>query len=68
MNTKGEKFLIDEHGTRVAVVLDIEDYQRILEDHLEELEAIRQYDAAKTAVDEAIPLDQAVDEIRRGRK
>ena len=67
MNTRGEKFLIDEHGTRVAVVLDIEDYQRILED-LEELEAIRQYDAAKTAVDETIPLDQAVDEIRRGRK
>ena len=67
MNTKGEKFLIDEHGTRVAVVLDIKDYQRILED-LEELEAIRQYDEAKAAGDEAIPLDQAVDEIRRGRK
>ena len=67
MNTKGEKFLIDEHGTRVAVVLEIEDYQRILED-LEELEAIQQYDAAKAAGDEAIPLDQAVDEIRRGRK
>ena len=67
MNTKGEKFLIDEHGTRVAVVLDIKDYQRILED-LEELEAIRQHDAAKAAGDEAIPLDEAVDEIRRGRK
>ena len=67
MNTRGEKFLIDEHGTRVAVVLDIKDYQRILED-LEELEALRQYDAAKAAVDEAIPLDEAVDEIRRGRK
>jgi hypothetical protein len=48
-------------------VLDIRDYQRILED-LEELETIRQYDAAKAAGDEAIPFDKAVDEIRRGRK
>ena len=49
------------------MVLDIEDYQRILED-IEELEAIRQYDAAKAAADEAIPFDQAVDDIQRGRQ
>jgi hypothetical protein len=67
MTGKGEKFVVDEQGNRVAVVLDIEDYQRILED-IEELEAIRQYDAAKAAGDEAIPFDQAVDEIQRGRQ
>jgi hypothetical protein len=67
MNTTGEKFLVDEQGNRFGVVLDIRDYQRILED-LEELETIRQYDAAKAAGDEAIPFDKVVDEIRRGRK
>lgn len=34
---------------------------------LEELEAIRAYDAAKASGDEAIPLDQAVAEIERDR-
>ncbi len=38
------------------MLLDIEDYQKML-DELEELESIRQYDAAKSSDDEAIPFD-----------
>jgi hypothetical protein len=57
-----ERFIVDENGQRVGVLLDIEDYRRLLED-LEELEAIRAYDAAKASGDEAVPLEQALAEI-----
>jgi hypothetical protein len=62
MITPKERFIVDEKGQRVGVLLDIEDYRRLLED-AEELEAIRAYDAAKASGDEAIPLEQALAEI-----
>jgi hypothetical protein len=57
MITLKERFIVDENGQRVGVLLDIEDYRRLLED-VEELEAIRAYDAAKASGDEAIPLER----------
>jgi hypothetical protein len=54
-----ERFIVDENGRRLGVLLDIEDYQRLLEE-LEELEAIRAYDAAKASGDEVLPLEQAL--------
>lgn len=62
-----ERFLVDEEGHRVGVLLDIEEYQRILEE-LEELESIRAYDAAKASGDEAIPFEQALQEIKKSRE
>jgi mRNA interferase RelE/StbE len=50
-----ERFIVDENGKRIGVLLDIEDYHRLLEE-LEELEAIRAYDAAKASGDEVLPL------------
>ena len=50
-----ERFLVDEHGERVAVLLEIRDYEKLLEE-LEELEAVRAYDAAKESGDESIGL------------
>ena len=41
---------------------EIEDYRQLLED-VEELEAIRAYNAAKASGDEAVPLEQAFAEI-----
>ena len=61
-----KRFIVDEHGQRLGVLLDIEDYQRLLEE-LEELEAIRAYDAAKSSGDEVLPLEQALAEIEKGR-
>ncbi len=64
------QYLVDESGKRVGVVLDIEEYERMLEE-FEELEDIRAYDEAKAAIekheDEVIPLDQAMREIREGK-
>jgi PHD/YefM family antitoxin component YafN of YafNO toxin-antitoxin module len=61
-----ERYLVDGEGNRVAVVLDLETYRRLLEAE-EELEDIRAYDAAKSVNDEAIPFDQALAEIEAER-
>ncbi len=60
------QFVVDDSGKKTAVILDIEEYQELIDD-VEELEAIRAYDAAKAADDEAIPFEQAVAEIERDR-
>lgn len=62
MATK-EHFVIDENGTRTAVLIDVEYYQKLL-DALEELESIRAYDEAKESGDEIVSFDQAVQEIK----
>ena len=61
------RYVVDEKGERVGVILDMSEYQRILEE-LEELESIRAYDAAKTSKEKAIPFAQAVNEIEQQRK
>jgi hypothetical protein len=61
-----EKYVTDEKGSRIGVLLDVADYQQLLAD-LEELESIRAYDAAKASRDEAIPFEQAVAEIDKRR-
>ena len=61
-----KRFIVDENGHRIGVLLDIEDYQRLLEE-LEELEAIRAYDAAKASGHEVLPLEQALAEIEKDR-
>jgi PHD/YefM family antitoxin component YafN of YafNO toxin-antitoxin module len=65
MATK-EQYVIDKDGTRTAVLIDVEYYQKLL-DALEELESIRAYDAAKESGDEIIPFEQAVNEIESQR-
>jgi hypothetical protein len=61
------RFIVDDSGEKTAVILDIVEYERLLEE-AEELEALRAYDAAKAAGDEAIPFEQAVREIERERE
>ncbi|MBA2345536.1 MAG: hypothetical protein H0V83_10695 [Rubrobacter sp.] len=64
------RYLVDENGERVGVLLGIEAYERLIEE-LEELSDIRAYDEAKVEIkregDEAIPLEQAMREIREGK-
>jgi len=62
-----ERYIVDENGKRIGVLLDIEDYHRLLEE-LEELEALRAYDAAKASGDEVLPLEQALTEIEKDRQ
>ena len=68
MTTSTERFVVNDAGDKVAVLIDMADYVRLLED-LEELESIRAYDAAKADPHaESIPFEQAVREIERTRE
>ncbi len=61
-----QQYVVDEKGTRVGVILEIDEYEKLME-QLEELESIRAYDAATSSSDEVIPFDQAVREIEQER-
>lgn len=67
MAVRKERYVVDEEGHRIGVILDMAEYRKMIEE-LEELESIRAYDAAKASGDEAIPFEQAVDEIERHRR
>ena len=62
MDTIKEKFIVDENGNKVEVVLSIDDYNRILAE-IEEKEEIKAYDKAKSEDDEMLPFDSAMKEI-----
>lgn len=62
-----ERYLVDEHGQRIGVLIDWEVYQQLLE-AWEELQAIRAYDAAKASGETPIPLEQALKEIEQSRQ
>ena len=49
------------------LVIEIEEYEKLLEE-LEDAQALVEYHEAKASGETAIPLDQALDEIRRNRK
>jgi len=62
-----QHFVVDDSGKKTAVLLDIEEYEKLI-DEAEELEAIRAYDASKTIKHEALPFEQAVSEIERAQR
>ena len=66
MTSIAKKYLVDEKGDRVGVLLSLEDYQKLL-DELEKLESLRAYDSAKASGEEAIPFEQAIAEIEKDR-
>jgi len=67
MGLPAKTYIVDEKGERVGVLLDIEEYEAILE-QLEDLESIRAFDAAKASNEDAIPFEQAIGEIERERQ
>ncbi len=67
------RYVVNEDGERVGVILDIEEYERMVEE-LEEFEdilATQAYDEAKAEIergeDELIPWEQAKKEIGEER-
>ncbi len=55
MKSIDEKYVTNEKGERIGVILSMEDYQKVLE-QLEELECICAYDEAKASKDETVPF------------
>ncbi|MEM9271455.1 MAG: hypothetical protein AAGA80_00640 [Cyanobacteria bacterium P01_F01_bin.143] len=62
-----EKYITDSQGNRIGVLLDIEEYHKILAE-LEELETIRAYDNAIVSDDEEILFELAIAEIEKDRQ
>lgn len=61
------QFVTDNNGNKLAVILPIKDYNKMLDD-LEELEDIKLYDKAKQGNQEFIDAEQAFEEIEESRK
>ncbi len=66
MGALRQQFIEDKQGNRIAVLMPIDQYNKLLE-QLEEIDDIRAYDAAKAEEDEVIPFDQAANEIKKER-
>jgi PHD/YefM family antitoxin component YafN of YafNO toxin-antitoxin module len=64
------RYVVDENGKRVGVLLDIKEYERMIEE-LEELEDARTAAEVRAAIErgeeELIPFDQAMQEIEEGK-
>lgn len=61
------KLRANKKGQKISIELTVKEYEKLLDD-LEELDAIRAYDAAKASGETPIPFDQAVRQIERSRK
>ncbi len=67
MTPTDTRFVTDDAGQRIAVLIGLDRYRQLL-DALEEVDAIRAYDEAKSSGDESVPFEDAVREIERNRK
>lgn len=60
------QFVVDEKDSRQAVILTLDEWERILES-LEELDDIRAYDLAKAGPQERMPFEEAINASDRGK-
>ncbi len=65
--TQPTQFLTNEKGERIAVVISVEDYEKLIE-AVEDAEDVRAYDEAKASGEAPIPLEKALAENRLNRK
>ena len=61
------QFVTDNSGHKLAVILPIKEYNKMIEE-LEELEDIKLYDKAKQGKQEFVDAGQAFKEIEENRK
>ncbi len=59
-----EQYVVNQEGKRVAVILDIEEYNRLLE-WIADQEDNRAVEAALASGEQGMPLEQAIREIER---
>ncbi len=61
------QFLTNQEGEKIAVVIGIEEYEKLLQE-LEEIADVRAYDEANASGEIPAPFEEAVRRIERGRK
>ncbi|NBR15398.1 MAG: hypothetical protein EBQ94_06510 [Flavobacteriales bacterium] len=67
MHALNPKYIIDNTGKKISVVLPMKDFKAIMEE-LEELEDIKLYDEAKKSKEPSFPIDDAFKMIEAKRK
>jgi hypothetical protein len=60
------QFITNEKGERIAVIIAIDEYEKLLEE-LEDLADIRAFDEATASGETPIPLEEALARIRKER-
>ena len=61
------QFMVDKKGNKVAVVLPMKEYKKLLEAK-EELEDIIEFDKAFQRKQEFVPFEKAIEEIESSRR
>jgi hypothetical protein len=64
--TEPTQFITNKQGETIAVVISIEEYEKLLVE-LEDAEALREYHEAKASGETAVPLEEALERIERER-
>jgi len=67
MMKKPTRFLTNEKGEKIAVVIEMKEYEELLEE-LEDLQAVREYEEAKASGETPIPFDEAISRIEKKRR
>ncbi len=61
------QFITDKDGKKIAVILPIKDYNKMIED-LEDIEDVRLFDEAHQLNEPSIPIDKAFESIESERR
>lgn len=67
MLTINPKYITDQKGKKLSVVLSVEEFESMME-KIEEVEDVRLYDQAKLSNEPSIPIDEAFEMIELLRK
>lgn len=66
-NVMRTQYITDDDGKKLAIILPIKEYYKMMGD-LEELEEIKLYDVAKKGEQEFLAAEEAFKEIEKARK
>ena len=61
------QYITDDTGKKLAVVLPMKDYTKILEE-LEDMEDVKAFDKAMSGKQEFIPLEDVIKEMEHSKK
>ncbi len=61
------QFITDDNGQKVAVILPLKEYEKMLDD-LDEYACIRAYDKVKSRKQEYVPASDVFESIEKKRK
>ena len=67
MLTINPKYITDEAGNKISVVISVSEFESIME-KLEEIEDVQLYDKVKQSDEPSIPIDEALDRLESLRK